>query len=137
MRLHEGLDVYEYIAVCIDDLALSLKDSQAFIDILTIKYKFNLKGTGPLEFHLGCDFPSDENGVFCMAPRKYIEKMVDAHESMLGEKPRKLSPLPTGDHPEMDVSEFLMLDAWYHPIPVTKWDDAMVYFLWTCFIQPA
>jgi hypothetical protein len=119
MRLHEGLDVYEYIAVCADDLSLSLKDPHAFIDILTTKYKFNLKGTGPLEFHLGCDFLSDENGVFCMASRKYIEKMVDAYESMVGEKGRKSSPLPTGDHPEMDVSEFLLLDTWYHPIPAT------------------
>jgi hypothetical protein len=65
--------MYEYIAVYVDDLALSLHDPQAFIEILTTKYKFNLKGTGPLELYLGCDFFRDDNGVLSMAPRKDIE----------------------------------------------------------------
>jgi hypothetical protein len=42
----------------------------AFIDILTKKCKFNLKGTGPLEFQVACDFFRDENGDLSIAPRK-------------------------------------------------------------------
>jgi hypothetical protein len=53
MRLHDGLDVYEYIAVYVDDPALSLEDPQAFIDILTTKYNFHLTDTRPFKFHLG------------------------------------------------------------------------------------
>jgi hypothetical protein len=88
---------------------LAMKDPQGFIDELSGKYSFKLKGTGPIEFHLGCDFFRDEDGVLCLSPRKYIEKMVDAYERMFGVKPNTKyhSPLEKGDNPELDGSEFL------------------------------
>ncbi|GAX27530.1 hypothetical protein FisN_UnNu102, partial [Fistulifera solaris] len=52
-------DVYEYVAVYVDDLALAMKDPDAFVKILTDKYNFKLKGTGPITFHLGMDFSRD------------------------------------------------------------------------------
>ena len=67
---------YEYVAVYADDLAFALKDPQAFIDILKSDYQFKIKGAGPLEFHLGADFFRDEDGTLCMAPQKYIERLV-------------------------------------------------------------
>jgi hypothetical protein len=44
-----------------------------------------------------------------MAPRKYIDKMIDGYERMFGSKPKLnvLSPLEKGDHPEIDTSDLL------------------------------
>ena len=102
-------DVYEYIAVYVDDLAFCMKDPKAFERTLKEKHKFKLKGTGSIAFHLGCDFIRDDDGVLAMGPRKYIEKMMDGYEQMFGEKPstKFSSPLEKNDHPELDTSELL------------------------------
>ena len=107
--MHKSGNQYEYVAVYVDDLAFAVKDPQAFIDILKNDYQFKFKEAGPLEFHLGADFFRDEEGVLCMAPQKYIERMVASYEKMFGEKPsaKMYSPLDKGDHPELDDSEFL------------------------------
>ena len=55
-------DVYEYIAVYVDDLAIVAKDPQGICDILTNKYSYKLKGVGPITHHLGCDFGRDPDG---------------------------------------------------------------------------
>jgi hypothetical protein len=57
-------DAYEYIGIYIDDLAI------------IARFKFKLKATGPIKFHLVIDFFCDSNGVMCIAPKKYIEKMM-------------------------------------------------------------
>jgi hypothetical protein len=78
---------------------------------LTEDYKFKLKGTGLIEFHLGCDFFRDEEGISCSAPRKYIDKLIESYERMFGSKPKtnKITyPLVKGDHPEIDDSAFLL-----------------------------
>ena len=101
-------DVYEYIATYVDDLAICAKDPQAIVDLLTKKYKYKLKGTGAISYHLGCDYFRDSDGVLCAEPRRYIEKMMDTYQRMFGSKPREASsPLEKGDHPELDTSEEL------------------------------
>ena len=77
--------------------------------MLEKKHKFKLKGTSPLEFHLGADFFRDEEGVLCMAPKKYIERMIKTYELTFGQKPTTnvYSPLEKNDHPELDESELL------------------------------
>jgi hypothetical protein len=96
-----------------------MKAPQDFIDVLVEQHKFKLKGTGPISFHLGCDFFREEDNTLCMAPRKYIDKMIQNYERMFGEKPRTnvYSPLEKGDHPELDDSEFL------EPDDVTKYQS--------------
>jgi hypothetical protein len=101
---------YKYIAVYADDLAIASKCPAGIIRALTEDYKFKLKGTGLIEFHLGCNFFRDEEGVSCFAPRKYIDKLIASYERMFGSKPRTnkiTSPLVKGDHPEIDDSKFL------------------------------
>lgn len=102
-------DRYEYIAVYVDDLALAMENPQAFADELSNKYKFNLKGTGPIQFHLGMDFVRDDDGTLCLAPTKYIEKILSNYQRLFGESPKQKfsSPLEKGDHPELDTSELL------------------------------
>ena len=102
-------DVYEYIGVYVDDLAIVARNPKEITDTLLGKYGFKLKGTGPISFHLGMDFVRDSDGVMCITPKKYIDKMIASYEQMLGTKPNQKfsSPLEKGDHPEMDDSEFL------------------------------
>ena len=39
--------------------------------------------------------------------RKYVGKILESNEKMLGEKPKKPGTPPVaGDHPEIDLSEF-------------------------------
>jgi hypothetical protein len=104
---HAG-DHYEYIGVYVDDLLIVARNPQTIIDEFANVHKFKLKGTGPITFHLGCDFFRDEDGNLCYAPRKYIEKCLENYKRIFGEYPRQVvSPLVKGDHPELDTSELL------------------------------
>ena len=101
-------DHYEYIAVYVDDLMILSRDPQGIIDSLEKEHNFKLKGTGPVSFHLGCDFLRDDEGVLCLQPKKYIEKMEDNYQRIFGSNPKPAtSPLVKGDHPELDTSELL------------------------------
>ena len=101
-------DYYEYIAVYVDDLAIVSKTPQSIIDVLTNTHNFKLKGTGPIEFHLGCDFFRDKDGTLCYQLKKYIEKIIANFERLFGHKPKQyVSPLVEGDHPELDTSALL------------------------------
>jgi len=105
-------NVYEYIATYVDDLAICSKDPQAIVDHLTKGYKYKLKGTGPLSYHLGCDYFRDEVGMLCSAPKKYVDRMIDTYFQMFGQKPKEVTaPLDPGDHPELDTSPELDEDG--------------------------
>ena len=56
--MHKYGDVYEYIGVYVDVLAIIAKVRQHIVDKLENTYKFKLKGTGPTTFHLGMEFLS-------------------------------------------------------------------------------
>ena len=107
-------DHYEYIGVYVDDLIIASRNPQAVIDALMAKpHSFKLKGTGPVEFHLGCDYYREDDGTLCVGPRKYIERMEAAYKNHFGGPPSQkvLSPLEKGDHPEMDDSPLLDVDG--------------------------
>ena len=92
-------------------MAIVSRNCQAIIDALTKEHLFKLKGTGPISFHLGCDFFRDKDGNLCYAPRKYIEKCLDNYKRLFGRMPRHYySPLAKSDHPELDDTEFLDID---------------------------
>jgi hypothetical protein len=100
--MRDAGDHYEYLAVYVDDILIASKNPQAIIDALTSDpINFKLKGTGPVEFHLGCNYFRDEDGTLCVAPLKYIDRMVDAYKAMFGTGPKQniQSPLEKGDHP--------------------------------------
>ena len=71
--MRDKLDHWEYIGTYVNDLAIASKDPKSIVDTLTDKYRFKLKGTGPISYHLGCDFVRDEDGVLGIQPQKYIE----------------------------------------------------------------
>jgi hypothetical protein len=85
-------------------------DPKSFTDTLQKKYNFKLKGTGPIDFHLGQSFSWNEDGEMEISAKCYVDKMMDTYE-LYGEKPRKASsPLEQNDHLEMEDSPFLGQD---------------------------
>ena len=70
--IHRKDDHYEYICVYVDDLAIAMTDPAEFCDKLINKYGYKLKGVGPLEYHLGCDFGRDPDGTFYYGPHTYV-----------------------------------------------------------------
>ena len=100
---------YEHIAVCVDDLLISSKDPQGAADDLTNKHHFKLMGTGPISYHLGCDFERDEDGTLYFLPRKCIEKLEECYFNMFGSNPKItiMLPLEKGDHLELNTSKCL------------------------------
>ena len=97
--------VWEYIAVYVDDLAIASHDPKQVCGTLTGKYKYKLKGVGPLEYHLGCDFGRHKDGTYRFGPIRYIDKMMGAYENMFGTTPTVYStPLEKNHHPELDQS---------------------------------
>jgi hypothetical protein len=109
MRLNG--DLYEYVAMCVDDLCLGMLDPKSFTDTLQKKYNFKLKGTGPIDFHLGQSFSWNDDGEMEISAKRNVDKMIDTYVQLYGEKPRKASsPLEQNDHPEMDDSPFLGQD---------------------------
>jgi hypothetical protein len=86
-------------------------DPKSFTDTLQKKYNFKLKGTGPIDFHLGQSFSRNDDGEMEISAKCYIDKMIDTYVQLYGEKPRKASsPLEQNDHLEMDDSPFLGQD---------------------------
>jgi Reverse transcriptase (RNA-dependent DNA polymerase) len=49
-------DLYEYVVVYVDDLGIASSDPSSIIKELEGRYGFQLKGTGPTTFHLGCNY---------------------------------------------------------------------------------
>jgi Reverse transcriptase (RNA-dependent DNA polymerase) len=52
---------YEMIAVYVDDLAIGMEEPEAFLEVLNMKYKFKMKVSGPISFHLRCGFSCDKD----------------------------------------------------------------------------
>ena len=67
-------DLYEYIAVYVDDLAIAAKDPEQITNTLTKEYGFKLKGTGPLSYHLGCDYFRDKPIHYVFHQRSILRK---------------------------------------------------------------
>ena len=66
-------DLYKYLSVWVDDLAIVSKDPKlSAIKTPVVTYKFYLKGAvGPLEHHLRCDYVRDINWTVPYTPKKY------------------------------------------------------------------
>jgi hypothetical protein len=106
--MRENNNLYEYIAVYVDDLLIEARNPKDIVQTLEEQHKFKLKGNGPLTCHLGCDYFRDQDGALCFGPRKYITNMMDQFNNMYGFKPKEYtSPLEKGDHPKVDTLEEL------------------------------
>ena len=84
MRPAEDNSCYEYIAVYIDDLDISVKDPKKITDDLQSKHHFKLKGAGPLTHHLRSTYMRDPDGTLVVDPTKYVEKILEEYECTFG-----------------------------------------------------
>ena len=84
----------KYIVVYVADLGIAAKFPIAMAKELMKQYSFKLKGTRLITFHLGSEYFHDQHGVLCIAPKKYIKKMIKSYVCMFGQKPKQyVSPL--------------------------------------------
>ena len=65
------LNLYEYIAVYVDDLWIAAQHPKDTINILKSKYNLKFIGDGPLTYHLGADYFQDPDGTMVSQPKKY------------------------------------------------------------------
>ena len=92
MRPNGG--IYKYIVIYVDDLCIIAKESKDIIHLLQEEYKYNLKGTGLISYHLGCDYFRDNTGTLSLSPKPYIKKMELTYKQMFGTNPKPgTSPL--------------------------------------------
>ena len=68
--------IYGYVALCIDDFAIAMKNPKEFIAILEVIHEFKNKETGRIRFHYGMEFVQDDDGTLCITPAKYIKNLV-------------------------------------------------------------
>ena len=81
MRKFPTRDVYKYVATYIDDLCIIMENPEEFLEqLLLATYKFKLKRSGEVDFNLGCGFERDSDGVLCMNPSRYVDKMEDVYK---------------------------------------------------------
>ena len=101
---------YEYIAIYVDDLLIASEEPHKIILNLKEKFKLKIKGDGPLEYHLGCDYKLDKDGTLVAQSTKYINKILDSFkktfpgENFINAK----SPLEKNDYPEITTLSYVM-----------------------------
>ena len=102
--LREVKNKYDYIAIYVDDLLIASGNPQQIIQDLKEKFKLKIKGDGPLEYHLGCDYKPDKDGTLAAQPTKYTHKILESYKKMFPNENffNVKSPLEKNDHPALD-----------------------------------
>jgi hypothetical protein len=54
--IRENNNLYEYIAVYVDELLIAVRNPKEIVQTLEEQLKVKLKGAGSLTYNLGCDF---------------------------------------------------------------------------------
>ena len=75
LRNNPKLHLYEYNAVCVDDLCIAAEKPEELISIFKNKYNLKVKGDGKLAYHLGADYFHDADGTMVSQPKNYVEKL--------------------------------------------------------------
>jgi hypothetical protein len=88
-------EMWEYVEVYVDDLALAMRYPKTLVSALTsAPYSCKLKGSGPIKFHLGMEFTRDSNGSLCIETKKYLKKMMDTYERQFCGRPQHTYHFP-------------------------------------------
>ena len=72
LRKNSRLNLYEYIAVYVDDLCLAAENAKKLISILKSNYHLKVKGDGPLTYHLGADYFNGPGRTMIVNPRNIL-----------------------------------------------------------------
>ena len=106
--LREMKDKYKFIAIYVDDLLIASEEpQQKIIQDLKDKFKLKIKGDGPFEYHLGCDYKLDKDGTLVALPTRYINKILESYKKMFPNEDfiNAKSALEKNELPEQDSSE--------------------------------
>ena len=90
LKKSKKLNIYEYIAVYVDDLCIAAQDPKEIINVLKSKYHLKVKGDGPLTYQLGADYFQDPDGTMVSRPKKYIEKLKETYIRLFNTEPSKV-----------------------------------------------
>ena len=61
---------YKYIASYVDDLCIVARDPNEIINNIKSTQNFKFKGSGPIKYHLGCDYFTGNDGCLASVPIK-------------------------------------------------------------------
>ena len=89
LKKNKMLNIYEYIAVYVDDLCIAAQNLKQAINILKLKYQLKVKVHGPLTYHLGADYFQDPDGTMVSQPKKYVEKLKETYIRFFNTEPSK------------------------------------------------
>ena len=67
----------------VDNLLITSKDQESIVKCLLDDYELKLKGTGPIKYHLGCDFFRDSENALSFTSKKYVEKIISIFRKLL------------------------------------------------------
>ena len=107
--LREVKNKYECI-VNVGDLLIASEKPEQIIHDLKEEFKIKIKGDGPMEYHLGCDYKLDKDGTLAAQPTKYINKILESYKKMFPNENFLYvkSPLEKNDHPDLDNTKLCM-----------------------------
>ena len=54
--------------IYVDNLLIASQEPPSILQDLKEKFKLKIKGDGPLEYHLGCDYKLDKDGTLIAQP---------------------------------------------------------------------
>ena len=88
MRRSKVGPYYEYLCTYVDDLAFAADNPTKLLEELTEgPFHCKLKGSGSLEFHLGCGFGRDKDDTLHLNPKQCVEKTLETFKDTFGESP--------------------------------------------------
>ena len=139
-------DHYKYIAVYVDNLAITSKDPPELINTLRSDYNFKIKGVGLIDFHLEMQFSKDPDGTLVQGTKRYIEKMLKNFRKNHGYLPKeKATPLLKNDHPQdNDTKELgpkhlglyqLMIGEFQWLVTLGRFDIHAAATILSCFLS--
>ena len=107
----------ECIAIYVGDLHIASDKSQQILNDLKGKFKLKIKGDGPLEYHLGCDYKLNKDNTLVAQHTKFINKILEAYKKMFPKENflNIKAALEKNDHPELDNTELSNKE------PITKY----------------
>ena len=106
--IQQNGDIYEYISLYVENLAIYARNIKRLMDALKKKYKVKIKWKGKISSHLAYDFFCDSDSILCFPPKIYIGKIVQTYMTMFGTKPKihkyAVDKKEKGYNPYLDIS---------------------------------
>ena len=104
IRRHNSSKTYEYVCTHVDDFMIVSRTPEEVMKQIESVYEVKDSSKGPPEYYLGNDYKCDRRGRWCIGCKKYLDEAIRRIEVIVGDLPKKDTPMIDGDHPEEDTS---------------------------------